>query len=132
MTLRMGMFFPYINPPGFPAGDYRRPGLNSLTTWDAIIAGERTATTRLYNNYRRWPWVWQEILQLRPGQQVVFTKKELEMIVEVTAPPQVVTLENAAQWSKLEGWNEEFLAMLLAKDHPGNARQFQFRFVELL
>lgn len=69
----MQMKYPYVNPPGLPRGDWRRPGINSATTYDAILAGERTATTRFPMWYKRNPEQLEAIKAVRPGEEITFT-----------------------------------------------------------
>lgn len=69
----MQMKYPYKNPPGLPKGDWRRHGVTSPTTYDAIVKGERTATTRFPMWYKRNPGQLAAIKALRPGDEIQFT-----------------------------------------------------------
>lgn len=69
----MQMAYPYKNPPGLPKGDWRREGITSPTTYDAILAGERTATTRFPMWYKRNPGQLEAIKGIQPGSEVIFT-----------------------------------------------------------
>jgi ribA/ribD-fused uncharacterized protein len=94
----------------FSFGRARRPGLESKTTFEAILSGERTSTTR-FDNWRgsdRWG-------RLKEGAVVRFYEdKEMQgrfVDVRVTGVERV-DLKNASEqriedWSKSEGWSVE-------------------------
>lgn len=65
----MQMKYDYTPPYGHP-----REGLRSTSTYDAILAGERTATTRFPMWYRNNPEQLQAIKALNPGDVVTFTR----------------------------------------------------------
>lgn len=115
LAATMQMRYPYVNPPGFPRGDYRRLGLTSDNTWDAILAGERTATTRLPVWYRNNPQQLETIKSLRPGDYVAFTKGNDRMIVEVQ-PSELSTqqMEMASNYPALS--NLQGATYALSKD----------------
>jgi hypothetical protein len=98
--IRISMNFPYINPPGFPPGDWRRPLLISRNTWDAIICGERTATTRFRHYYKCGSFA--QLKALLPGQIVHFYRSGPEtgtQTMKVEVLPSDLSLSQM-EWAK--------------------------------
>ena len=97
--IRISMNFPYINPPGFPPGDWRRPLLISQNTWDAIVCGERTATTRFRHYYKCAAFA--QLKAMKPGQIIHFYRSGPEgtqtMKVEVLGSD---TSKAQMEWAK--------------------------------
>ena len=100
--LKATMYFSY--------GRDARSGLNSKTTFDAILAGERSSTTRFpaWPGYERWR-------DLKVGDQVRFyadrDMKGRYVDVTVTEVPRVIDLAQCSEaehaaWSEAEGWSE--------------------------
>jgi hypothetical protein len=86
------------------------PGLRSRTTFEAILAGERTSTTRFpaWPGYERWK-------GLKAGDRVrFFEDREMRgrfVDVVVTETPKEIDLAGCspaeiAEWSLAEGWSE--------------------------
>lgn len=81
-------------------GSARRT-VRSETTFDAIIAGERTATTRWGNEAEK-------IKSLNTGDVVAFRSGERTLFAQVTQSAYQVNPQNPGElsrWSKLEGWS---------------------------
>ena len=82
------------------------PKVKSLTTFDAILNGERTATTRYESdgNIEYWK-------SLKVGDIVEWDNgKGKKVLVEVTKPLQKLTEKNlnGNEWSDLEGWSLDY------------------------
>lgn len=100
--MKASMYFAY--------GRDARPGLRTRTTFEAILAGERTSTTRFpaWPGHERWA-------RVKPGDRVRFYE-DREMrgrFVDciVTDPPRPIDLAECdapslAAWSQAEGWSE--------------------------
>lgn len=97
-----GMYFGY--------GNDARPGIQSKTTFDAILAGERTSTTR----FPSWP-QFNAYRDLKVGDRLRFfadrSMKERSVDVIVTELPREIDLARCSQaeleaWSAAEGWSE--------------------------
>lgn len=99
---RASMYFSY--------GRSRRPGVESESTFDAIVAGERTSTTRFpqWGNYDSWS-------NMKAGDVVRFYEdKEMRgrhVDVRVTGVKEIdlkhCSPERLEEWSKVEGWSKE-------------------------
>jgi hypothetical protein len=94
----------------FSYGCDARLGLNSKTTFDAILAGERSSTTRFpsWPGYERWK-------ALKIGDQVRFyAARDMQgryVDVTVTEVPRVIDLAHCSEveiaaWSVADGWSE--------------------------
>lgn len=94
----------------FAFGRSKREGVSSTTTFDAILAGERTSTTRFpaWGGYSRWE-------AMKPGETVrFFEDKEMRgryVDVRVTGV-EPIDLKNCSRdrledWSKSEGWSTD-------------------------
>ncbi|QAY80334.1 hypothetical protein [Sphingosinicella sp. BN140058] len=91
-------------------GDARRD-IRSLTTFEAILAGERTSTTRYpdWPGYGRWE-------RLQPGEHVRFfedrhmTGRFVDVVVDSIEPINLATCpaERLEAWSKAEGWSPAY------------------------
>lgn len=101
--IKASMYFAY--------GRDARPGLSAATTFEAILRGERTSTTRFPNwpGHARW-------VQARPGDVVRFYEDRAMQgrFVDcvITAVPAEIDLANCdaetlAAWSQAEGWSEK-------------------------
>jgi hypothetical protein len=100
--IKASMYFAY--------GRDARPGLAARTTFEAILAGERTSTTRFpaWPGHERWA-------RIKPGDAVRFYEDRAMQgrFVDcvVTAPPAAIDLATCdaatlAAWSQAEGWSE--------------------------
>jgi len=100
--IKASMYFAY--------GRDARPGLRSRSTFEAILAGERTSTTRFpaWPGYERWK-------GLKAGDSVrFFEDREMRgrfVDVVVTDTPKEIDLASCSQaaisgWSLAEGWSE--------------------------
>lgn len=100
-TIKASMYFSF--------GRSRREGVRSATTFAAILAGERTSTTRFasWPGHARW-------LAAREGDVVRFFEdrdmRGASVDVVVTAPPVEVDLATCDEatleaWSLAEGWS---------------------------
>ena len=94
----------------FKFGRDRRSGISSVSTFDAILAGERTSTTRFpaWGGYSRWE-------AMKPGETVrFFEDKEMRgrfVDVRVTGVEPIdlarCAPDRLEDWSKAEGWSPE-------------------------
>jgi hypothetical protein len=96
-----GMYFSY--------GRDARPGMRTSTTFDAILAGERTSTTR----FASWP-QFSAYRDLKVGDRLRFfadrSMKGRSVDVVVTELPREIDLARCSQaeleaWSAAEGWS---------------------------
>jgi hypothetical protein len=100
ITMDAGLWFRY--------GGQRREGIVSNSTFDAVLCGERTSTTR----FHAWPGhaAWS---RLRVGGLVRFHEKKdhdgRTLVVEVTGISEInlwtCTAEEIECWSRHEGWS---------------------------
>lgn len=92
----------------FRFGRDARPEVTAATTFDAILAGQRTATTRFpaWPGHARW-------LALAPGDRVTFyadrDMRGRSVVCEITHPPLAIDLATCGEaeietWSQREGW----------------------------
>lgn len=110
---------------------YKRWDVQSRDTISAIIAGERTATTRyLTSEESRNFWT-----QVKPGEIIRFAQhrngKETQAVfVRVKSITPVTQDTNKEEWSKKEGWNpayfEEFVLPRLTKGEEALQIEFEF------
>jgi hypothetical protein len=116
----------------FAFGRDARPGLRSRTTFEAILAGERTSTTRFpaWPGYERWK-------GLKAGDRVrFFEDREMRgrsADVVVTETPKNIVLARCsaaeiAAWSLAEGWSESAGRGYGRKYGPG--LQIRYRIAE--
>lgn len=76
----------------FPYDGMQRQDIMSNTTFDAVLSGERTATTRYESDYTKYPNAWQKMLSLREGDIITIrdTKDDLpesrRIQVRITKP----------------------------------------------
>ena len=99
-AIEAGLWFPY--------GRAKRAGITAKTTFDAVLLGERTSTTR----FARWPghdaWV-----RAVPGDLVGFHDRQdrtgRRLVVRVTSVEPIdlarCSEEALEAWSKREGWS---------------------------
>lgn len=158
MALIISMRFSYVDPKynDLGPGDWRRPEIKSKTTYDAILAGERVATTRVPMWYKNKPEQLAAIKALKPGDRVIITAPkrqsfEVEVKPSTLSEKQMLMAEHYPQlqglcgatyaislaklranpqlletWSQLEGWKPEVGIKLLTKEPLHYGYQFQF------
>ncbi len=113
----------------FRFGGAKRPEITAATTFDAILAGERTATTRFasWQGSERWA-------KLPPGAVVRFHDRAdrrgraLDVTVVAVAVIDLATMSDAdlERWSVREGWTAA-AGRNFAEKHGGRAWQIVFR-----
>lgn len=118
----------------FVYGSNARFGVRSKTTFDAVLAGERTSTTRFphWPGYRRWEF-------LRKGQIVRFfdtkemDKRCVDVVVTHVAPINLRSCSDMGleEWSKAEGWSPKFGRDLGIMHGPGTWIRFEPRLCEV-
>lgn len=112
--MRTSMYFSY--------GRSKRQGVEASTTFEAILSGERTSTTR-FDNWQgsdRWG-------RLKPGAVVrMFEDREMKgrhVDVRVTGVERIdlakCSDERLEDWSKAEGWSPQAGRDYGAKNQPG-------------
>src|SRR3546814_2032 len=94
----------------FKYGRDRRTGVSSESTFDAIVSGERTSTTRFpaWGGYKRWE-------EMKPGETVRFYEDRemkgrfVDVRVKNVEPIDLAKCgdERLEAWSKAEGRSEE-------------------------
>lgn len=94
----------------FRYGSKKRPGVKSETTFDAILAGERTSTTRFagWSSSTRWA-------HIQPGDLVRFYEDKAmrgrSLVVRVREISDIdlrsCDAETLEAWSRAEGWKPE-------------------------
>lgn len=90
----------------FEYGDNKRADVKANSTFDAILSGERTATTRYASqkNIEYWK-------QAKVGDIITWESADgrtLDVEVTKALSPLVGSGKTAEQWSKLEGWSKEY------------------------
>lgn len=104
----------------------KRSEVSAESTIDAIILGERTATTRYQNqgNIDYWK-------KAKVGDLIEFSGKDKKVIVEVTKPLHKLkgSKKTANDWSKLEGWSVEYFNDKV-KPKLDEAWQLEYKFVK--
>jgi ribA/ribD-fused uncharacterized protein len=116
----MGMFFKY--------GRDRRPGFESASTFDAILAGERTSTTRFGDHAAR-------LSSIKAGDVVRFYERAdfwkperandkgpfVDVVVRGKESIDLAAVSDARldEWSKVEGWSVEYGRKSGAQNGPG-------------
>jgi alkylated DNA repair dioxygenase AlkB len=84
----------------------KRSDIKSTTTFDAILAGERTATTR-YSDHKSFKY-WKNA---KVGDIITWDSgdgRTVDVVVTKALSPLVGSGKNAEQWSKLEGWSVDY------------------------
>lgn len=104
-------------------GNNKRKNISSDSTIDAIINGERTATTR-YKNMDYWS-------KVKKGDIIRFTGNNKTVYVRVTKPfTKLDNNTNAEEWSKKEGWNVSYFNKeVLPEIKKGNAYQIEYEYI---
>ena len=113
----------------FSYGKGKRADVKSDTTIEAIINGERTATTRYSTDGHIEYWK-----NLKIGDIVAFTSsdKETKVYVKITKPlTKLDSSINSEEWSKKEGWSVEYYNnKVKPKVEKGQAYQMEYEFVD--
>lgn len=113
----------------FSYGKGRRADIKSDTTLEAIINGERTATTRYSTDGHIDYWK-----DLKIGDIVAFTSsdKKTKVYVKITKPlTKLDSSINPEEWSKKEGWSVEYYNnKVKSKVEKGQAYQMEYEFVD--
>ena len=113
----------------FSYGTNKRSDVKSNTTLEAIINGERTATTRYSTDGHIDYWK-----GLKVGDIVAFTSADRKTTVYVKITKsltQLNSLTNAEEWSKKEGWSIEYYNnKVKPKVEKGQAYQMEYEFVD--
>jgi len=108
-------------------GNYKRDDVTAATTFEAIKAGEKTATTRYESqgNIDYWK-------QFKEGDIITFDDgKGNTLDVEITTPLHKLrgSGKTAKQWSKLEGWSVNYFNNYV-KPKLDEAWQIEYKFIE--
>ena len=113
----------------FSYGTNKRSDVKSNTTLEAIINGERTATTRYSTDGHIDYWK-----DLKVGDIVAFTSADRKTTVYVKITKSLTQLNsstNAEEWSKKEGWSVEYYnSKVKPKVEKGQAYQMEYEFVD--
>ena len=113
----------------FSYGTNKRSNVKSNTTLEAIINGERTATTRYSTDGHIDYWK-----DLKVGDIVAFTSADRKTTVYVKITKPLTKLDsstNAEEWSKKEGWSVEYYnSKVKPKVEKGQAYQMEYEFVD--
>lgn len=113
----------------FSYGENKRKDVQSSTTFEAVINGERTATTRYASdgNIEYWK-------EVKVGDIVAFESKDKKgtVFVRITKPLTKLSKDtNAEEWSKKEGWSTEYYeSKVKPKVLIGDAYQMEYEFVD--
>lgn len=111
----------------FSYGNNKRNDVNSKTTFDAIINGERTATTRFESDGHIDYWK-----NLKVGDIVEFSNgKGKSILVRITKPLHklVGSGKTAEIWSKLEGWSIDYFNNKV-RPRIQEAWQMEYEFIQ--
>jgi uncharacterized protein YqfB (UPF0267 family) len=91
----------------YPYRNNKRADVVSETTFDAVVNGERTATTRYESQGNMDYWK-----QAKVGDIITFKDKTFSNTVDVVVTKEFQPLKGSGktpeQWSKLEGWNIDY------------------------
>jgi ABC-type dipeptide/oligopeptide/nickel transport system ATPase subunit len=109
----------------FAYGSNKRSDVESDTTFDAIKAGERTATTRYESDGKIDYWS-----KAKVGDIIEFSNKDGDIVrVEVTKPLTKLPLNtNGETWSKKEGWSIDYFNKNV-KPKLGKAYQLEYKLI---
>jgi len=89
-----------------PYGKNKRSDVTSSTTFDAILKGERTATTR-YSDHKAFDY-WKSA---KVGDIITWDSgdgRTVDVVVTKTLHPLKDSGKTAKEWSKLEGWSVDY------------------------
>lgn len=113
----------------FSYGTDKRADIKSDTTIEAIINGERTATTRYSTDGHIDYWK-----DLKVGDIVAFKSSNDKTTVYVKITKPLTKLESSTkseEWSKKEGWSVEYYnSKVKPKVEKGQAYQMEYEFVD--
>jgi hypothetical protein len=109
----------------FAYGSNKRSDVESNTTFDAIKAGERTATTRYTTDGKIDYWS-----KAKVGDIIEFSNKDGDIVrVEVTKPLTKLPLNTDGEtWSKKEGWSIDYFNKNV-KPKLGKAYQLEYKLI---
>ena len=108
-------------------GNKKLDGVKSNTTFDAIVNGERTATTRYLEDKHIDYWK-----ELKVGDVVEFEdERGHALYVEITVPLHKLDKNTTAEeWCKKEGWSKEhFNNKVKPQIDKGEAYQIEFKYI---
>ena len=124
--------------------DYRYCNDLPITTWDAILTGQRTATSRLPYWYINCPVILDMIKNLKPGDLVSF--KHAGKYIRTVALESQLSINQGLggashlldreyfkeahrvkEWCIAEGWNKKYLTKLLDRDPSHSFYQFYYQ-----
>ena len=111
----------------FSYGNAKRADVKSSTTFDAIKAGERTATTRYTKDGNISYWK-----QVKVGDIIEFHNNKGEKIyVEVVKPLTLLPQNTSAEaWSQKEGWNTAYFDKNVKPEiEKGEAYQMEYKYL---
>lgn len=113
----------------FSYGKGKRVDVKADTTIEAIINGERTATTRYITDNHIDYWK-----DLKVGDIVAFTSSDekTKVYVRITKPlTKLNSSTNSEEWSKKEGWSTEYFnSKVKPRIEKGEAYQMEYEFVD--
>ena len=109
----------------FAYGSNKRSDVESDTTFDAIKAGERTATTRYTTDGKIDYWS-----KAKVGDIIEFSNKDGDIVrVEVTKPlTKLPSNTDGETWSKKEGWSIDYFNKNV-KPKLGKAYQLEYKLI---
>lgn len=108
-------------------GNDKRSDVKANTTFDAILSGERTASTRYESDGKLDYWK-----QAKVGDIITWKSKDgrtVDVIVTKALSPLVGSGKTAEQWSKLEGWSKEYFEKKV-RPKLNEAWQIEFKLVQ--
>lgn len=95
----------------FAYGNEKRPEVRSKTTFDAILAGERTSTTRFpqWPGYQRWIAIRTgDIVRFYADKQMLGRHVDVEILAASFINLAECSAEDLEAWSLAEGWAPEY------------------------
>ncbi len=108
-------------------GNEKRSDVKADTTFDAILSGERTATTR-YSNADAWDY-WKDV---KAGDTITWKSADgrtVDVIVTKDIHPLKGSGKTVKDWSKLEGWSIDHFNKKV-KSRIDKAWQIEFKLAE--
>jgi hypothetical protein len=125
---------PIVQPEGniegqmtYVYGNNKRSDVSANTTFDAILNGERTATTRYASDGKLDYWK-----NVKVGDTITWKSgdnRTVDVIVTKALQPLVGSGKTAEQWSKLEGWSVNYFNNKVKPKLDG-AWQIEFKLPE--
>ena len=108
-------------------GTNKREDVTANTTFDAILKGERTATTRYESESKLDYWKTAKV-----GDIITWESedgKKVDVVVTKALTPLKGSGKTAEEWSKLEGWSKEYFNRSV-KPRLDEAWQIEFKLVQ--